>query len=504
MSITTTTRVAGPFDGNGIATSFPFAFKAFQASDLYVERTSSTGVTVVLTLGTDYTVSLNANQDDTPGGSVVLASALATGYKLAVTTAIPELQPVVLTNLGAFFPSVVNKALDRLTILIQQIKNRVGRSLAAPVSDPTNVSLTLPSASARAGMLLAFDASGSPYAYPTSAPIAAPYAAYTVTQIVTATEGQTAFTLSGTYTQGNGSLSVYRNGQRMEVGADYVETDTTHITFATGLNVNDRVMLVRGIEVTAGAQGPMGPQGPAGPTGATGATGPQGPAGSGSGTVTSVQVAVPSELTVSGGPITASGTITLGYTAGYSIPSTANQSNWSTAYGWGNHASAGYATLTGAQTLTNKTLTAPVISTISNTGTITLPTATDTLVGRATTDTLSNKTLSAPVITGYTETRFTANTSTAYTIALSNGTVQDLTLTGNCTYTFPTPASGLGFVLLQRQDATGSRTVTWPATVKWPGSTAPTITATASKLDKFVFVSDGTYWYGSNAGQLYL
>ena len=53
-------------------------------------------------------------------------------------------------------------------------------------------------------------------------------------------------------------------------------------------------------------------------------------------------------------------------------------------------------TLTGTQTLTNKTLTAPVISTISNTGTLTLPTSTDTLVGRATTDTLTNKTLTSP------------------------------------------------------------------------------------------------------------
>ena len=49
-------------------------------------------------------------------------------------------------------------------------------------------------------------------------------------------------------------------------------------------------------------------------------------------------------------------------------------------------------------TMTNKTLTAPVISTIVNTGTLTLPTSTDTLVGRATTDTMTNKTLTAPVI----------------------------------------------------------------------------------------------------------
>jgi len=58
------------------------------------------------------------------------------------------------------------------------------------------------------------------------------------------------------------------------------------------------------------------------------------------------------------------------------------------------------ATLTGSQTLTNKTLTSPVISSISNTGTLTLPTSTDTLVGRATTDTLTNKTLTSPVING--------------------------------------------------------------------------------------------------------
>lgn len=51
-----------------------------------------------------------------------------------------------------------------------------------------------------------------------------------------------------------------------------------------------------------------------------------------------------------------------------------------------------------AQTLTNKTFTSPVIATIVNTGTLTLPTSTDTLVGRATTDTLTNKTLTAPVI----------------------------------------------------------------------------------------------------------
>ena len=57
-------------------------------------------------------------------------------------------------------------------------------------------------------------------------------------------------------------------------------------------------------------------------------------------------------------------------------------------------------TTSSTDTLTNKTLTTPVISSITNTGTITLPTSTDTLVGRATTDTLTNKTLSAGTLTG--------------------------------------------------------------------------------------------------------
>jgi len=69
-------------------------------------------------------------------------------------------------------------------------------------------------------------------------------------------------------------------------------------------------------------------------------------------------------------------------------------------------------TLTGTQTLTNKTLTAPVISTISNTGTLTLPTSTDTLVGRATTDTLTNKTLTSAVL----------NTSVSGTAVLDDDT----------------------------------------------------------------------------------
>ena len=128
-----------------------------------------------------------------------------------------------------------------------------------------------------------------------------------------------------------------------------------------------------------------------------------------------------------------------------------------------------------------------------------------TVVGTSDTQTLTSKTVEAGTFTnGYTEELVSANTSTAYTIDLANGSVQYLTLTGNCTYTFPTPAAGKSFTLVQKQDGTGSRTVTWPASVKWPAGTAPTITATASKADKFIFTAiDSSSWLGSVAGQNY-
>lgn len=77
------------------------------------------------------------------------------------------------------------------------------------------------------------------------------------------------------------------------------------------------------------------------------------------GTVTSVAMSVPTGLSISGSPITASGTLALSYTSGFSIPSTAKQTNWDTAYEWGDHASAGYVknsvneNITGIKNFTN-------------------------------------------------------------------------------------------------------------------------------------------------------
>ena len=63
----------------------------------------------------------------------------------------------------------------------------------------------------------------------------------------------------------------------------------------------------------------------------------------GTGSVTSVAMTVPTGLTVSGSPITTSGTLAVSLQSGYSIPTTSSQSNWNTAYGWGDHSTQGYA-----------------------------------------------------------------------------------------------------------------------------------------------------------------
>jgi len=118
------------------------------------------------------------------------------------------------------------------------------------------------------------------------------------------------------------------------------------------------------------------------------------------------------------------------------------------------------------------------------------------------TETLTNKTLTNPTVTNYVETPYSANSSTAITLALTNGTVQIITLTGNATITMPTATSGKSFIMFLKQDATGSRTVTW-STVKWAGGTAPTITSTASRQDILSFFADGTNWYGVVVGQNY-
>lgn len=134
--------------------------------------------------------------------------------------------------------------------------------------------------------------------------------------------------------------------------------------------------------------------------------------------------------------------------------------------------------------------------------TVTVPDSDFTITGNDLTQTLTNKTLTNPTVTNYVETVVAIGTvTTSNTISLTNGTVQTATLTAStaCTFTMPTATAGKSFVLLLKQAAsTGNGTATFTG-VKWGTAGAPTITATAGKMDILSFIADGTNWYGSAA-----
>jgi hypothetical protein len=136
MTISSNSRKAGPFIGNGTAATFPFTFKVFQASDLEVVRlTVATNVETVLVLGTNFSASVNEDQNSSPGGTITLtAGALAAGFNLVITSDIENLQPTDLTNQGGFYPEVITDALDRATIQIQQLQTSVDRAALLPIT----------------------------------------------------------------------------------------------------------------------------------------------------------------------------------------------------------------------------------------------------------------------------------------------------------------------------------------------------------------------------------
>jgi len=79
--------------------------------------------------------------------------------------------------------------------------------------------------------------------------------------------------------------------------------------------------------------------------------------------------------------------------------------------------------------------------------------------------------------------------------------VSRVTLNADCTFTFPAAAAGKSFTLALAQDAVGSRSVTWPATAKWPGGAAPTLSTGPAKVDYLSFLcADGATWAGFVAG----
>lgn len=133
MTVTSTHRVSGPYACDGTTATFSFDFKVFAAADLQVAYGAADAVTqTVLELNSDYSVTLNEDQDENPGGSVVLKAAPEAGVNLSITSVMSATQEMQLTNQGGFYPTVINDECDKLTILVQQLAEKSKRSIQLP------------------------------------------------------------------------------------------------------------------------------------------------------------------------------------------------------------------------------------------------------------------------------------------------------------------------------------------------------------------------------------
>jgi len=500
LTISSTTRIAGPFVGNGTASVFPFTFKVFAAADLDVIRlNSSTGVETTLVLNSDYTVTLNGNQNTNPGGSVTLsAGALATGLTLTITSDIANLQPTDLTNQGGFYPEVITDSLDRATIQIQQMADDLTRSIKAPISD-ASPDMELPSASVRANSFLAFDASGNPIVQAASSS-AAPTSI--TRQVFSGTGSQTIFTLASDPGGAGNSAQVF-------IGGVYQQRNTYSIV-GTTLTFNQApVAGTNNIEfvnflIGSGSNG----------VGIVTLTGDV--TGSGTGTVPATvaanavtfakmqQIATDrllgrdslltgdvEQLTVGGG---------LEFTGSGGIQTSAFTGNVTKAAG-------------GTATTIANAVVAPAMLT---TGGPSWNAGGDLVVGGDLTVTgndIKSSTATAITMSGA-DVSMQGNTAfknvtdgvvaigtvgATHTFDLTNGTLQTATLTSAtaATFTMPTSTAGKRFTLLIKQPASGSTTTATFTGVKWSGGSAPTITATLGRLDIINFYADGTNWYGT-------
>lgn len=230
MTISSTVRIAGPYTGNGVTTSFTFAFKVFSAADVYVVRLDTSSlVETVLVLNTDYTVSLNANQNSNPGGSVIAVTAPTSTQTLTITSNIANLQPTDLTNQGGFYPTVINDALDRSTIQLQQLSEDTDRALKTPLSaTPINTELPYPVA----GNLIGWNAANTSITNysPSDILTVAGSSGFSI-QTFSGTGSQTAFVLSA-QPGSVSNLEVFISGVRQLPTINYTVTTNT-LTFVS-------------------------------------------------------------------------------------------------------------------------------------------------------------------------------------------------------------------------------------------------------------------------------
>jgi len=141
------------YSGSAGVGPYSFSFEILNQTDIAVYKNST-----LLTLTTDYTVTINTNGT----GSITLVSAATGADNITIVGDRGIQRTTDFVTGGDLFANTLNQELDALTIYSQQVDEKAERGLKAPVTDPTDIAMTLPSKTSRANKTLAFDSNGNP------------------------------------------------------------------------------------------------------------------------------------------------------------------------------------------------------------------------------------------------------------------------------------------------------------------------------------------------------
>ena len=489
-----TSRVS--YNGNGSTTVFAYTFRVFDQDDLTVIIRSANGTETVKTITTHYTVS---GVGSAGGGNVTMLTAPASGETLVIIREQDLIQELDIVPNDPFPASSVEDALDKLTFMVQQHEETLGRTIKASRTNTISGSEFTISAADRANKVFAFDSSGNVSITQGIGIYRGNWAAastYSVRDIVKDTSNNNIYIANTAHTS-TGSQPISSN-------ADVAKWDL--LVDASSATTSAAAAASSASAASSSASAASSSASSASTSASNAATSESNASSSASAAATSASNAAASfdsfDDRYLGAKSTGSGDPTLDNDGNALIDGalffdTTNNvmkvynlgtTTWLTAY----LPASGYATLTGTETLTNKT-----ISYADNTLT--------GVVGVTATQTLTNKTLTDPAITGaILEDIFTITDGAAFEIDPGNGSIQLITLGANRTPKATNFANGEA-VTLMVNDGT-AYTLTWTdatfggSGVVWKtdGGVAPTLNTAGYTV--IVLFEVGGQVYGARVG----